>query len=216
MSRTNTYQHFCPVARSLEIVGEKWSLLIVRELLRGRARFTDLAANLSNITPKWLTLRLRDLELAGIVNRQSEEGRREVWYSLTQAGRDLGPVIEALNVWGIRHELRPPQPGETTSIRAMVRSLGGFLNSSAVRPDHPCTWVFENSENGRRSLIFTGQRWRLGEGTEPDPDLVIRTDRFALARFLAAPEGARGEALQELELEGDPAEIAGFRAACSV
>src|SRR5688572_20706163 len=101
MARTKTYEHFCPVARSLEVIGEKWSLLIVRDLLRGPRRFSDLHESLGKITAKWLTLRLRELEAAGIVVRESEPGRREVWYRLTPAGEELAPVVGALNSWGV-------------------------------------------------------------------------------------------------------------------
>ena len=100
---TTTYGHFCPVARALEKIGDKWSLLIVRDLLRKPQRFTDLKEYLTHITPKWLTLRLRELEEAGIVQRDRQPGRREVWYRLTPAGRDLAPVMESLAAWGIRH-----------------------------------------------------------------------------------------------------------------
>src|SRR5947208_1092317 len=103
MTRSKEYRHYCPVARSLEVIGEKWSLLIVRDLLREPRRFTDLLHFLGGITPKWLTLRLRDLEAAGIVERDSEPGRREVWYRLTPRGRDLAPVIQELAIWGIDH-----------------------------------------------------------------------------------------------------------------
>src|SRR5581483_10166021 len=103
MAKTREYQHYCPVARSLEVIGEKWSLLIVRDLLRGPQRFTDLLRYLGGITPKWLTQRLRDLEAAGIVERDHAEGRREVWYRLTAAGEELRPVIESLAIWGIEH-----------------------------------------------------------------------------------------------------------------
>src|SRR6266540_1580464 len=108
MAKTKTYAHFCPVARTLEVIGEKWSLLIVRDLLRGPQRFTDLLRYLGGITPKWLTLRLRELEAAGIVEADRVSGRREVWYRLTSKGNDLAPVVQALAVWGIDHTARPP------------------------------------------------------------------------------------------------------------
>ena len=78
MARTKGYQHYCVIARSLETIGEKWSLLLVRDLLRGPQRFTDLLRYMSGITPKWLTARLRELEQAGIVERESKPGKREV------------------------------------------------------------------------------------------------------------------------------------------
>ena len=87
MARTKDYKHFCAAARSLEVIGEKWTLLIVRDLLRGPQRFSDLLRYLGPITPKWLSARLREMKEAGIVERDAQEGRREVWYGLTEVGR---------------------------------------------------------------------------------------------------------------------------------
>ncbi len=92
MARTRTYNHFCPVARSLEVIGEKWSLLIVRDLLRGPQRFTDLLRGLNNITPKWLTLRLRELESAGIVEPGRGPGRGEARHPLAEQGAHRRPA----------------------------------------------------------------------------------------------------------------------------
>ena len=91
-----TYDHFCLTARALERVGDRWSLLVIRDLLTGAKRFTDLMDRLGGITPKTLSQRLRELEDAGIVASDREPGRREVWYRLTPAGADLRPVLDAL------------------------------------------------------------------------------------------------------------------------
>src|SRR5256712_13990062 len=89
------YQHFCPAARALETVGEKWSLLIVRDLLAGPRRFSDLRRSLAAITPKWLSARLRALESDGIVTREVA-GEREVWHRLTPKGRAVEPGFGAV------------------------------------------------------------------------------------------------------------------------
>src|ERR1700741_4995129 len=94
-----SYQHFCPAARALEVIGEKWSLLIVRDLLAGPRRFSDLRRSLTAITPRWLSARLRAMEEQGVVERQRHSAR-EVWYRLTSKGEALAPVIDALLVWG--------------------------------------------------------------------------------------------------------------------
>src|ERR1700690_3507423 len=91
-----TYDHFCLVARALEQVRHRGSLLVIRDLLTGAKRFTDLMDRLGGITPKTLSQRLRELEDAGIVAADREPGGREVWYRLTPAGADLGPVLGAL------------------------------------------------------------------------------------------------------------------------
>ena len=77
-----TYDHFCLVARALERVGDRWSLLVIRDLLTGPKRFTDLMDRLAGITPKTLSQRLRELADASVVVADREPGRREVWYQL--------------------------------------------------------------------------------------------------------------------------------------
>jgi DNA-binding HxlR family transcriptional regulator len=136
----HSYRQFCPVARTIKKIGDKWSLLIIRDLLSGPRRFTDLIISLSNITPKWLTQRLRNLEAAGIVRRENQPGHREVWYSLTPAGRDLAPVLEALMAWGLRHAMSPPGPGEVVNTDLMMRGLIFSLNKAPRRPKGKMTW----------------------------------------------------------------------------
>ena len=110
-----SYGQYCPVAKTLELVGERWTLLLVRELLVGPQRFTDLHATLEGIPRNLLADRLRDLEAEGIVTRTElpPPAARSV-YELTQAGKALLPVIGALAQWGLAH-LPPPEPGETVS-----------------------------------------------------------------------------------------------------
>src|ERR1700733_1168452 len=117
-----TYDHFCLTARALERVCDRWSLLVIRDLLTGPKRFTDLMDRLGGITPKTLSQRLRELEDTGILTADREAGRREVWYRLTPAGADLGPVIEGLNRWGLRHAWRRPQACETMHAEHLLRS----------------------------------------------------------------------------------------------
>jgi DNA-binding HxlR family transcriptional regulator len=110
-----SYGPYCPVARTLELVGERWTLLIVRELLVGPMRFTDLHAALAGIPRNLLADRLRDLEAQGVVGRRElpPPAARTV-YELTGAGQELLPVIGALARWGLTH-LPPPEPGEAVS-----------------------------------------------------------------------------------------------------
>ena len=96
------YGQFCPVAKATEIVGEKWTLLILRELLMGTHRFNDFQRSMSRISPTVLTKRLKQLEDKGIVGRKRVSGRKGYEYRLTPMGRELEPVIEQLAVWGQR------------------------------------------------------------------------------------------------------------------
>ena len=98
------YGQRCPVAKSLELLGERWTLLVIRDLLSGSRRFQDLQSSLEGIAPNVLSERLKILEEHGIVARQfySEHPPRAA-YALTPRGRDLGMVVGALAVWGARH-----------------------------------------------------------------------------------------------------------------
>src|SRR5215831_18150137 len=95
------YGQHCPVAKSLDVVGERWTLLIVRDLLRGPARFQDLRAQLSGIPPKLLADRLQRMEREGLVARTLYSKRPpRASYTLTDRGRGLGLVVGALAIWG--------------------------------------------------------------------------------------------------------------------
>jgi DNA-binding HxlR family transcriptional regulator len=96
------YGQFCPVAKATEIIGEKWTMLILRELFLGTCRFSDFQRALSRISPTLLTKRLKHLEERGIVLRKKISGQKGYEYRLTAAGKELGPLIETLAVWGMR------------------------------------------------------------------------------------------------------------------
>jgi DNA-binding HxlR family transcriptional regulator len=106
------YGQYCPVARSVEILGDRWTLLIVRDLLDGKDRFNDLERGLPGIPRALLADRLRRLERTGLLERQVESGPRRTRYQLTQAGKDLSPVIDALTHWGARWAFGEPDISE--------------------------------------------------------------------------------------------------------
>ena len=99
------YGQFCPVAKSAEILGDPWTLLIVRELLLGSCRFNLLQRGLPRISPTVLNTRLKQLENRGVISKRRLSGRRGHEYRLTASGRELLPVIEALAIWGVRWAL---------------------------------------------------------------------------------------------------------------
>jgi DNA-binding HxlR family transcriptional regulator len=101
MSR-RSYDQYCAVARALDAVGERWSLLIVRELLGGPRRYTDLHADLPGVSTDILAARLKQLEAEELVaRRRLERPANATVYELTGRGRELRPVIEALGEWGL-------------------------------------------------------------------------------------------------------------------
>jgi DNA-binding HxlR family transcriptional regulator len=98
-----SYRQFCPVAMAAEVLGSRWTLVLLRELVAGSTRFNELRRGLPRMSPALLSLRLKELEAAGIVRRSPADGDPGVFeYHLTDAGRDLQPVIEAVGVWGQR------------------------------------------------------------------------------------------------------------------
>jgi DNA-binding HxlR family transcriptional regulator len=100
-----SYEMSCPVARTLDVIGERWAILLLRDLLLNEARrFQDFAEALPGIPPNTLSARLKRLEAAGIVERrlyQQHPPRAE--YVLTAKGRELGPIVAAMRKWGNRH-----------------------------------------------------------------------------------------------------------------
>jgi DNA-binding HxlR family transcriptional regulator len=194
----HTYDHFCLVARALERVGDRWSMLVIRDLLTGAKRFTDLMDRLAGITPKTLTQRLRELEDTGILTVDREPGRREVWYRLTPAGADLGPVIDGLNWWGLRHAWRFPQPGEPLHVEHLLRSVIQAIDLAA--DDHRAArWHFRL--DGADYLAESdGHHWSLTAGTPPAPaDVTITATKQALTALIFAGSDAGTDITGESE-----------------
>jgi DNA-binding HxlR family transcriptional regulator len=197
-----SYGHFCLAARTLETVGDRWSLLIVRDLLSGPRRFSDLRRLLTNVTAKWLTIRLRQLESDGIVSRDQQPGRREVWYELTQKGRDLAPVLEALVAWGLEYERHPLEAEEAAHPEHLMAGLAVALNELAPGPSRPRAWRFEFADPERSfALAFDGKRWSLAD-TDHSPDVVVSTTPRAWAEFVTRPLTKRRLPTQEIRLSG--------------
>jgi DNA-binding HxlR family transcriptional regulator len=206
-----TYGHFCMLARALEQVGDRWTLLVVRDLLRAPQRFTDLMGLLGGITPKTLSQRLRELQDAGIVQVDRQPGRREVWYRLTPAGEDLAPVVESLFLWGLRHAGRPPVPGEAVHAEHLLSALHIVLDQ-APAPARPLVWQLEFVDASSYTLRYSDGRWALVHGLEEDvtPDVAVTTDTTAWTRFLMTPPDQRPDRPLGVDLVGQASEIDRF------
>jgi DNA-binding HxlR family transcriptional regulator len=204
-----SYRHFCPVARTLERIGDKWSLLIIRDLLPGPQRFTDLLGYLNHITPKWLTKRLRELESAGIVERDSKPGRRQVWYRLTPAGCDLNPIVDALSTWGFRYAMRPPIPGEVVHPDLLMRGLTSSLNKRGKRLTKPTNWLMQ-FPRVKYSLSFDNDKWSSCREEYPNADVKITTSPEVWATVFTAPRPDRSLLAQAIQIDGAPERIEEF------
>ncbi len=187
--------------------------MIVRDLLRGPQRFSDLLRYLGPITPKWLSARLREMEEAGIVERDAQEGRREVWYGLTEVGRDLEPVVEALVIWGVKHAMHPPLLGESVHSDIILQGMTIALNNGMrTWPGNPVTWVFRFGSDDAHTLSFDGRLWSTHPGEDEGADVVIETTPETWANSLTAPPGKRGRVPEGLAITGDRERVDEFAA----
>jgi DNA-binding HxlR family transcriptional regulator len=96
----SAYGQFCPVSKAMELLDERWTMLVVRELVLGSRHFNELRRGVPRMSPALLSKRLRTLVRAGVVERRDDGPR--VTYALTEAGRELQPIVEALGRWGVR------------------------------------------------------------------------------------------------------------------
>lgn len=131
-----SYGQFCPVAKAAEIISERWTLLILRELLMGSVRFSDLRRGLGTISPSVLTQRLHALEDHGIVVRKgSRRPSDRPEYHLTEAGRAMLPIIEAAGVWGYRW-LRETLGKEDLDVDLLMLDMSRRIRTDRMRyPD---------------------------------------------------------------------------------
>ncbi len=129
-----SYEQYCPVAVTLDVVGDRWTLLIVRELLNGPLRYTDLQTALPGIPPNLLADRLRELEAEGLVERQTlaPPAARTV-FALTEDGRDLDRVVRDLARWGLR---RLPPPRADEEVRPIMAIRAALLPFALAEPRH--------------------------------------------------------------------------------
>jgi DNA-binding HxlR family transcriptional regulator len=115
-----SYGQYCPIAKAVEVLGDRWTLLIVRDLLTGTSRFNDLERGLPGISRGLLASRLRWLQQMGILEKREQiNGRRSTEYRLTRAGMDLQPVINALLVWGVAWAFEDPAPTDLDPVLLM-------------------------------------------------------------------------------------------------
>jgi DNA-binding HxlR family transcriptional regulator len=176
-----TYGDRCGIARALDLVGERWALLVVRELLLGPKRFTDLRAGLPNVSPDVLAQRLRELARAGVVRRVRLPPPAPAWvYELTERGRELEPALLALGRWG---SVGPMPAGDARlGVDAAVVALRTLFDETAAA-GLDATYELRLGEQRFQARVAGGQLEIAREGTG-EPDAAIETDPGTLARVL--------------------------------
>lgn len=164
---TKRYDEYCPVAHALGLVGERWALLVVLELMRGPKRYTDLAENLRGIGTNILASRLRDLEAGGVVAKRTlPPPAASKVYELTDYGRDLRPVIRELALWGAR-TLGPPTHEDELFPGWLANAL-----DTVLAPRAPLG-RFEFRVGEEVSSLVDGE---VLDGPVENPDVVVEGD----------------------------------------
>ena len=122
MAKTRPYGQACPIARTLDIVGDRWTLVIIRDLFLGRSRFSDLVRSSPGLPPRLLSQRLKRLEEQGLIERAVYcQHPLRAGYRLTPRGRSLFPVLKAIAEWGLEH-LFEDEPELRQGIAQFVKS----------------------------------------------------------------------------------------------
>jgi DNA-binding HxlR family transcriptional regulator len=199
-----TYGDMCGIARALDVIGERWALLVVRELILGPKRFTDLRAGLPNIGPDVLSQRLRELEAAGLLSRRTlAPPAASRVYELTERGRALEPVLLALGEWGSTAPIPPGSP--QLGVDSTIIALRTLFDADAAK-DLAATYELRLADQVFRARVAEGGL-ELERGEAPEADATIASDPWPLGAMLW-----QGYALEDAERAGD-ASVEGDRGA---
>lgn len=183
MSSKRSYGDACRFAHALDLVGERWALLIVRELLLGPKRFTDLRTGLPHASTNILSERLRDLEQGGVIQRRKlPPPAGSSVYELTEWGRDLEPIVTQLGAWGARSPFPPASKEINTD--SIVLALGSLFDPERAG-ELEASYALEIGEE-RFNVTVAGAKVRLDRGAAGDPTVSIAVaDAATFAALLA-------------------------------
>jgi DNA-binding HxlR family transcriptional regulator len=215
VSGKRSYQDPCGVARALDLVGERWALLVVRELLLGPKRFTDLRAGLPGASQNVLAQRLRDLEGTGLVRRRKLGPPAGTWvYELTERGRGLQPVLVALATWGSR---QPMTSAGDLSADALILALRTTFDPAVAGPLRARYLLLLDDDRylarvsgGRLEIARTAQDGAAIRPSEP-PDATLTSSVGTLRAVVFGDlDLAEAQRRGALRTEGERAAVARF------
>jgi DNA-binding HxlR family transcriptional regulator len=202
-----SYAQLCGIATALDVIGDRWTILVLRDLLLGPLRFSDLAEGLPGIGTNTLTARLKQLEVTGVVHRQLMAlPERGTVYELTAYGRELEPILLALGRWGTRSMGNLP-PDTVTRSRWLVAAMLAFHDESRVI-DRPTTWELRLTD-GAFTVRADGTDLTVNAGAPDGADLVLTTPDDQLHRLLTRQlDPAEAIASGTITVQGDVTALA--------
>ncbi len=198
-----SYGQYCSVAKALDVIGDRWTLLVIRELLlRGACRYTDLKNGLPGIATNLLADRIRELEAAGLIRR--EEAPPPVattLVQLTQAGAELEPVLRALGWWGLRYM---PGPADTDEFRSQWFTFPVDFFLTDRDPGAPPAAVELRPAGGDPAIIeVSGGAVRTRLGAAGSPDLILAGRPQLIMALLTGQLTAAEVTARGLVIDGD-------------
>jgi DNA-binding HxlR family transcriptional regulator len=206
------YNQYCPVSRAAEVLGDRWTLLIVREMILGGHRFNEIERGLPGISRSLLVQRLRNLEDAGVVQRLPGARSKLAEYHLTDAGRDLKKVIEAIGAWGVQCAFGEPRLEELDP-ELLVWKIHQRINRELL-PERRTVVEFDFTGPRPHRAWLVLQRSEVSVCVTPpgfDSDLVVRSDlAFFYRLWLGYVEYDAAIRSRAVIVEGIPALVKEF------
>ncbi|MEU4539803.1 helix-turn-helix domain-containing protein [Streptosporangium sp. NPDC023825] len=213
--RTREYGQFCGLARAAEMVGQRWTLLVLRDLLVGPRRYSDLVAGLPGIPTNLLATRLKELERDGLVTREARSGPdRSIVYALTPRGAELAPALDALACWGAAG-MHTPREGEIVTTASLVTALRVAAGKGAA-PDRRRLAYTVRVGGAVAHAITRDRTVEVAPGEHPAPDLVITGGPGFRDLLAGVLDPGTAVANGVVELDGDPALLVPFVATFTV
>lgn len=202
------YGQYCGFARALEVVGERWAMLIVRDLLVGPKRFTDLHRGLPGIPTNVLTARLKELEQAGVIHRKLlPRPAGSIIYELTAYGLELEDTVVALGVWGAK-SLGEPRREEIVTADSLVMAMRTTFRPEAARGTH-ASYEFRFGEIVIHMRI-DGAKLKVAQGPLPGADLIVEAGTGLKALLTGDMSAEAAIANGTVRITGDPGLLTRF------
>ena len=204
---SRSYRQFCGIARALDLVGERWALLVVRELILGPKRFTDLLNSLPGIGTNILSSRLKQLEQGGVVRRHTlPPPAASTVYELTEYGKELEEILLAFGRWGAR-SMGMRKPEQVLKPEWLAVALRAYAHGDAAEGVRE-TYELRLGGSSFHARIDDGAV-KVENGPAPAPDLLLETDEETLMALLTGMvDPAEARAAETLRIVGDEEALA--------